>query len=140
MNLDEVLARESIRELVARYAVGVDSGDIQAALSCFAETSTMDFLGRTYVGPQEIIEIFQSAGEDFTARAGAAPKVRHNITTHKIELTSPSTAKGRLYFMVAVGEAIDHWGRYFDTYGVVDGEWKITSRVVTVDHSISGIA
>jgi hypothetical protein len=133
MTVDELLARESIRELVARYAIGVDSGRFDDALSVFGPTSTMEVAGSTHVGPSEILEVFTGAGETFSARVGVSPTVRHNVTTHKIELTSPTTAKGRVYFMVIVGSQLDHWGRYFDTYGVIDGAWAITSRVVVVD-------
>jgi hypothetical protein len=138
MTADELLARESIRELVARYAVGVDSGRFEDALSVFGPDSTMELDSdqRLRRGPEEIVEIFQGAGETFSAEAGAAPVVRHHLTTHKIELTSPTTAKGRLYFLVIVGQQLDHWGRYFDRYELVAGSWRIASRRVTIDHRI----
>ena len=138
MTLDELVARESIRELVARYAAGVDSGRFEEALSVFGPSSTMelgdDELLRT--GPEEIVEIFRGAGETFSAQAGAAPVVRHHLTTHKIELTSATTAKGRLYFLVIVGEQLDHWGRYFDRYELVGERWQIASRKVVIDHKV----
>jgi hypothetical protein len=28
---------------------------------------------------------------------------------------------------------LDHWGRYLDEFGVVDGEWLITKRTVTTE-------
>ena len=140
MTLEELAAREAIRELVARYAVGVDSGRFDDALSVFGPESTMELDGDEKVrwGPEEIVEIFQGAGDSLAAKAGIAPVVRHHLTTHKIELTSATTAKGRLYFMVIVGQQLDHWGRYFDRYELIDGSWRIASRRVVVDHHVGG--
>ena len=33
---------------------------------------------------------------------------------------------------------LDHWGRYIDRYGVVDGRWMFTERSVTMDGYIPG--
>ncbi|MCU1485740.1 MAG: hypothetical protein JWN67_2486, partial [Actinomycetia bacterium] len=33
---------------------------------------------------------------------------------------------------------LDHWGRYIDEYGVVDGRWVFTRRNVTIDGHFPG--
>ena len=42
-------------------------------------------------------------------------------------------AQVRTYYAVLSSFGIDHWGRYIDEFGVVDGEWLITKRVITTD-------
>ncbi len=133
-----MLVRENVRDLASRYAVAVDSGDFEAAKALFAPHATMDVQGDVRSGPDEIVTIFTGAGEDFSDRAGDAPIVRHNITTHTIDVLSDSTARARLYFMVIVGDQLDHWGRYFDEIELVDGTWLFVSRKVRIDGSISG--
>ena len=39
----------------------------------------------------------------------------------------------RTYYVVLSSFGLDHWGRYLDEFGVVDGEWLITKRTVTTD-------
>jgi hypothetical protein len=37
-----------------------------------------------------------------------------------------------------MGGGLDHWGRYVDEFGVVDGNWLFTHRRVTVAGAASG--
>jgi hypothetical protein len=37
------------------------------------------------------------------------------------------------YYAVLSSFGLDHWGRYLDEFGVVDGEWLITRRTVTTE-------
>jgi hypothetical protein len=39
----------------------------------------------------------------------------------------------RTYYAVLSSFGLDHWGRYLDEFGVVDGEWLITKRNVTTE-------
>ena len=39
----------------------------------------------------------------------------------------------RSYYVVLSSFGLDHWGRYLDEFGVVDGEWLITKRTVTTE-------
>ena len=39
----------------------------------------------------------------------------------------------RSYYQVVSSIGLDHWGRYLDEFGVVDGEWLITQRTVTTE-------
>ena len=34
---------------------------------------------------------------------------------------------------VVSSTGLDHWGRYLDEFGVVDGEWLITRRTITTE-------
>ena len=73
----ELVARESIRDLVARYNANADSGRFDQVLECFAPDAVMELDGRPYRGHDEIRTIFTGAAELVSdgarPRAGAAP-------------------------------------------------------------------
>lgn len=133
MELWEIVARESIRDLVARYNANGDSGRFAEVRRLFAGQATMDIGdGRTYRGVDEIMTIFAQT-KDGTGRRQGLTHVRHTTSTHQIDLIDSENAKGRLYFSVLTDIGLDHWGRYVDSYGIEDGDWKFTSRLVSVD-------
>lgn len=43
--VEELLAREQIREVVVRYCRGIDAGDFDAVASCFTEDATLNTVG-----------------------------------------------------------------------------------------------
>jgi hypothetical protein len=60
------------------------------------------------------------------------------VATHKIDLVSPTQAKGYAYYQVITAIGLDHWGRYFDEYANVDGTWLIDHRRATTDGAVEG--
>ena len=133
MEMWEVIARESIRDLVARYNANGDTGRFAQVRELFSPDATMDIGdGRVYRGLDEVMTIFTSTKEGTGAAAGLT-HVRHTTSTHQIDLVDETSASGRLYFAVLTDIGLDHWGRYVDRYVVEDGRWKFASRVVSVD-------
>jgi 3-phenylpropionate/cinnamic acid dioxygenase small subunit len=149
MTIDELLAREGIRDLVARYNSCGDTGKFDRLWALFTDDAVMEVgpaVGeRTeYVGLTEVKKIFTGArgrveshaerGDDAVA---ARPYIRHFTATHQIDLVDAEHATGRCYFAVIIGDAerggLDHWGRYLDEYVCVDGTWKFQRRRVYVD-------
>jgi hypothetical protein len=137
----ELLARESIRDLVTRYNSKGDSGRIAQVLELFAPDAKMEITSedgetRTYRGVDEIESIFTRAIETFreAAERRAQPGyVRHCISTHQIDVGDRQHAKGRCYFFVIRASGLDHWGRYVDEYEERDGRWLFTYRRVTTE-------
>lgn len=129
----ELAARESIRDLVARYNANGDSGRFDAVLELFAPDAVMDVESfGVKVGREEIRTIFTGARD--RAEYGHHPVyVRHMVSTHQIDVHEMSRASGRAYYFVITAVGLDHWGRYIDEYKTVDGVWKFASRRVTVD-------
>lgn len=129
----ELAARESIRDLVARYNANGDAGRFAQVRELFSAEATMDIGdGRVYRGRDEVMTIFTRTKEGTGATSGLT-HVRHTTSTHQIDLVDPHSATGRLYFAVLTDVGLDHWGRYVDRYLVEDDRWKFASRVVTVD-------
>jgi 3-phenylpropionate/cinnamic acid dioxygenase small subunit len=149
LELWELIARESIRDLVARYNANGDSGRFEEMLKVFANDASMELVAvdgtvRHYDGIEQVATIFtdtkatwdatvgsgSSKGSGSKASTGTTPRhhIRHFTATHQIDLVDESHALGRCYFLVVMPHGLDHWGRYIDEYGVRDGRWVITLR------------
>ena len=149
MTLDDLLAREGIRDLVARYNSYGDTGKFDQLWPLFAHDAVME-VGpargerRIHTGIDEVKEIFLGAqgrvdGQD---AAAATTYIRHFTATHQIDLVDADHATGRCYFAVIIGNAVesggvDHWGRYIDEYVRVDSVWKFQRRRVYVDGNVA---
>ena len=140
MEVWEVVARESIRDLVARYNANGDAGRVPQVLELFASDAVMELgdpgSSTLHTGHDEIALIFTGTKERWTAEAtdrGAPPYVRHCVSTHQIDVRDENHATGRCYFFVIMDHGLDHWGRYLDEFAVVDGRWRVTRRAVRVD-------
>ncbi|NNE74546.1 MAG: nuclear transport factor 2 family protein [Acidimicrobiales bacterium] len=133
----ETIARESIRDLVARYNANGDTARFEQVLELFADDAVMVLPDGTYSGKDEIMTIFtgtrDNLGRDDAETTAPPPYIRHHTSTHQIDLVDDHTAKGRCYYQVLTPVGLDHWGRYVDTYRVVDGRWRFAERRVTVD-------
>jgi 3-phenylpropionate/cinnamic acid dioxygenase small subunit len=143
MELWELIARESIRDLVARYNANGDSGRFEEMLKVFADDASMELVAvdgtvRRYDGIEQVATIFTdtkatwdaSVGTGGTSASGTTSRhhIRHFTATHQIDLIDESHARGRCYFLVVMPHGVDHWGRYVDEYGTRDGRWVITLR------------
>ncbi len=140
MDVDDLLAREAIRDLVTRYNSYGDSGRFEPLWELFTPDAVME-IGlaggeRTrYAGRERIKQIFTGARERVADRLAADKPgyVRHFTATHQIDLVDVDHAGGRLYFAVILPHGLDHWGRYLDRYIRVGDEWKFEHRRVFVD-------
>jgi hypothetical protein len=132
MELWELVARESIRDLVARYNANGDSGRIDEMLALFAPDASMEVGGSWHHGREEIASVF-TLGADRFAKVPHFTHLRHSTTTLQIDVVDRTHAKSRCYFFVMMDHGLDHWGRYIDEFGVVDGRWLFTKRRVLID-------
>ncbi len=128
MELWEIVARESIRDLVVRYNSNADTGRFKEVIELFAPDGVMVFDDGSTSGSEQILKIFTDVNEKL-----ATSYVRHMTATHQIDLIDRRTASGRCYYQVLTAIGLDHWGRYIDDYGVIDGRWKFVKRRVSVD-------
>lgn len=145
MELWEINARESIRDLTTRYNSNGDAGRFANVRELFLDDAVMDLEGDVKTGLDEIMTIFtgtQSKLHDAPASEAhhapkdkaALPYVRHFTATHQIDVVDENNATGRLYFFVVTPIGPDHWGRYTDTYRTnAAGKWKFACRHVKVD-------
>ncbi|MBW2424992.1 MAG: nuclear transport factor 2 family protein [Deltaproteobacteria bacterium] len=137
MELFELIARESIRDLVQRYNANGDSGRFDPMLELFAEGATMELPNGSYRGRAEIRAFFERVAKN-TREGDRAAYIRHNTSTHQIDVLDENRARGRCYYFVITDAGLDHWGRYIDEYRNVDGTWRFWHRKVTTDGAVPG--
>lgn len=133
----ELVARESIRDLVARYNANGDSGRFDQVVACFAPDAVMDVDGTLYEGREQIRTIFTSAADSLRDHPGPQ-LLRHFTSTLQIDVESETFARARCYYQVLMAHGLDHWGRYLDEFAPVDGTWLFTRRREVLDGSVAG--
>lgn len=136
MEVWELIARESIRDLVARYNSAGDAGRIDDLLALFGADASLEVDGDVRRGRAAVRERFAAAAASTRRRPGAL--LRHFTATHQIDLADRQSATGRSYFLVLTENGLDHWGRYLDEYVCVAGPWRFARRVVRLDGRVPG--
>ncbi len=137
MDLAELVARESVRDLVARYNANGDSGRVEQVLALFAPDGVLETDGVAHPGRAAIGALFAAAAADLARRA--APVVlRHHTATTQVDVVAPGRATARSYYAVLLGPGLDHWGRYLDDAAEVDGRWVFTRRRELLDGVVAG--
>ena len=146
MELWELVARESIRDRIARWNSNGDAGRMAEMVKVLApdvEFSIRD--GEVMRGRDEVLQSLLGvrdgkASSDESPAAtgrylppGKRPSIRHFTSNPTIDFESDTRARVRTYYAVLSSFGLDHWGRYLDEFGVVDGEWLITRRTVTTE-------
>lgn len=138
LELSDVLAREAIRDLVARYNAYGDGGLIDRMVELFAADASLEVGADVHQGREAIRRLFSGTVDRSAGAVGGPTYVRHGTTTHQIDLVDGAHATGRCYFTVLTRIGLDHWGRYLDDYRVVDGEWCFARRRVLTDDFAPG--
>jgi hypothetical protein len=149
MELWELIARERIRDSIARYNWSGDAFRLDDMVLAFCEDGVLEVRGdKPYEGRDAIIGFLSGrggdagGGDDEARRAalkaqaeasGVKKIVRHVLSnTRFLELT-PEQAKVASYFTVVTEIGLDHAGRYRDTFVPVGEEWLIQQRFVSTD-------
>jgi len=138
VDIEELVAREAIRDIVARYNSLGDSGRIDAMMTLFAPDAVLEVPGRAPVEGATAIGAFFGAVAEPAEGVPALRSLHHHTATLTIELTGRNSARGRCYFSVYTQDGLDHWGRYTDEYRRVDGHWLFAARRVRVDGVVPG--
>ena len=138
MTLEDLLAREAIRDTMAKYNHSGDSLRAEDFAACFTEEGILESAsegGFRYFGRAAILA-WQSAWRNNPPSPDTphgAKFVRHNLTTSRIEMNGPDNARARTYWVVMTDIGPDHCGVYIDEFRRVDGEWLIDHRRVRTD-------
>ncbi len=134
--LDELLDKQAITELVMAYCNAADRHDHDKMRALYHEDAIDDH-GHFAKGPaMDFIDKLPAiqAGMDI---------LHHNVTTVNLKLDG-NKAEGEIYILAfhkvkapAQGEGTDYdvliGGRYFDRYEKRDGIWKFSHRAIVAD-------
>jgi hypothetical protein len=120
--LDRIEAQLAIQQLAIRYAVGIDSRNIDL----LAEQWVPDvWMGKQFGQGRDAVKAF------FTPVLQGFYRTVHMIVGHRIDLVDADHATGEVYCR-AEHESADRWVVqaivYEDTYRRVDGIWGFATR------------
>lgn len=141
MTVEELLAREAIRDTLAKYNVSGDRLKVEDYVACFTEDGVIESQGVPgeqafrYAGRTEIFA-WQDRWRRREPGDGAvhgATFARHHLSTCKIDLTGPDSARVRTYWVAWTDIGADHAGYYLDDFRKVGEEWLIAHRRVRLD-------
>ena len=142
MSPEEVVARESIRDTMARYTIAGDRLHLADFLAVFTDEAILESDGVEepdnfqYRGRDAIAEWLQRWIKPPARQSEAchhATFIRHHLATSLIELTGPDTAKARTYWTAYTDIGPDHCGVYLDNFRCIGDEWLIAHRRVRLD-------
>jgi len=120
--VDRLLAHEEIRQLAARYALAVDSRDLDSLVGLFVDDVRV---GRDERGREALRASFDAS------LRGVGVTILH-VGTHVIDVADDDHATGQVYCHgeIQVGERWIHQAiLYGDTYERRDGRWYFVRRV-----------
>jgi uncharacterized protein (TIGR02246 family) len=120
--LDQLWAHEQIRQLVAHYAVAIDSRDLDALVALFVDDVRV---GRDTYGREALKASFEQQ-----LRAIGVSML--NVGTHAIDLVDTDHAVGSVYTHAQIQDG-ERWVHqsilYRDTYERRDGRWLFVRRI-----------
>lgn len=136
--LAQVIDKDAIRELRARYSLYLDSGEIDRLDEVFAQDAEVTVTVGTMHGIEQIKQGLHQAYRDFDRDNRQWYPFLHPITNHIVTLTGPDSATGTCYlvdFETASKQDPNPLlllGVYRDHYQRIDGEWRITESLLEV--------
>ena len=132
--LDELTARERIRDTIARYSWSGDALRLDDLAATFCEDGVLEVRGTEPIrGRAAIVEFIAGVGRHAEAAPDVPRIVRHSVTNIRFLELEPERALVASYFTVFTGIGLDHHGRYRDTFVPVGDDWLIAHRFVSTD-------
>jgi len=126
-----LVAKDQIRDVLYRYARGVDRKDVELLKSCYHPDGVdahWSFIGNGHEFAKEILEPHQM---------GEIPVYKHFITNVLIELSGDRAfCESSYLFSQTISLTADRQatltseGRYLDVFECRDGEWRILNRLL----------
>jgi hypothetical protein len=133
MEMWELVAREQIRETIARYAHCADTGRFAELAELFTADGVLEIDGRPPLAGRVAIGEFLGATKSSLASTLERPYIRHHLSSVTIDVHGPDDASARSYFLAITERGPDHWGRYRDRLTRVDDRWLFQHRRVRPD-------
>jgi hypothetical protein len=140
MTVEELLAREAIRDTMAQYNTSGDRLKVDDYVACFTDDAVMEseyvpedrafrYEGREAIRAWQMRWLNRAPG-DVVHKASF---IRHHLSTSKIDLTGPDRAKARTYWVAWTDIGPDHAGYYLDDFRKEGDRWLIARRRVRMD-------
>jgi hypothetical protein len=132
----ELVAREQIRDTLARYNWAGDAGRLDELAETFCADGVLEIRGlQPLRGRSEIVAFLGSVTGNISASTDVKPIVRHNVANVLFTELTRDQAHVWCYFTVVTHIGLDHIGRYRDALVRDGGSWLIKHRKVSTDWS-----
>ncbi|WP_395833207.1 nuclear transport factor 2 family protein [Cystobacter fuscus] len=135
-------ARESISDLVARYAWAYDTRDWDALVECFTPDATLSLrvaggdLAGPFRGHTEIMRLMRDSA------AAQDDRRRHVCTNLVVDLSGPGTATARSYVTLISVRGVQlevlATGTYTDEVVQAGESWRLRARHIELDLPAEG--
>ena len=134
MEMWELVAREHIRDTLARYNWAGDAGRLEELAQTFCGDGVLEIRGSEPLrGRPAIVEFLGGVTTNISAHTDVKPIVRHNVANVLFTDVHPDQAQVSCYFTVFTHIGLDHFGRYRDIFVPDGGGWLIKHRKVSTD-------
>ena len=100
MDLWELIAREQIRDTIARYNHAGDSGRFDAMVECFTADGVLRVVGGDDHHGREALRAFFAGVQSGTSAPNGLTSLRHCVTNTLIHEVTPEGARADSYFQV----------------------------------------
>jgi hypothetical protein len=130
----ELVAREQIRDTLARYNWSGDAGRLDGLAETFCADGVLEIRGFAPLrGRSEIVAFLGGVTGDISDKLDVNPVVRHNLANVLFTGLTREQANVSSYFTVLTDIGLDHFGRYRDTLVPEGDTWLIKHRKVSTD-------
>jgi hypothetical protein len=130
----ELVAREQIRDTLARYNWSGDAGRLDGLAETFCADGVLEIRGSEPLrGRAEIVAFLGGVTRNVAVNVDVKPVIRHNVANVLFTRLTPDEAHVSCYFTVVTHIGLDHFGRYRDTLVLDGGTWLIKHRKVSTD-------
>jgi hypothetical protein len=130
----ELVAREHIRDTLARYNWAGDAGRLEELAETFCADGVLEIRGSQALrGRSEIVAFLGGVTGKVAVSADVKPIVRHNIANVLFTNVTRDQAEVSCYFTVVTHIGLDHIGRYCDIMVPRGDTWLIKHRKVSTD-------
>ena len=140
VTVDELIARECIRQTMARYNMAGDRLRAEDFVAVFTEDAVLETERVPEAdafrceGREAIAQWFgRWRSRDREATAQRATFIRHHLSTSQIEFSATDTARARTYWVAYSDIGPDHCGYYVDLFRKAGEQWLIAHRKVRLD-------
>jgi SnoaL-like domain len=134
MEMWELVAREQIRDTLARYNWSGNAGRLDGLAETFCADGVLEIRGvEPLRGRSRIAAFLGGVTRNIAGNVDVKRVVRHNVAIVLFTGLTSDEAHVSSYFTVVTHIGLDHFGRYRDTLVPYDGTWLIKHRKVSTD-------
>src|ERR1700744_533066 len=130
----ELVARERIRDTLARYNWSGDAGRLDGLSETFCTDGVLEIRGfEPLRGRSEIVSFLGGVTRNVAAAGTVKPIVRPTVANGIFDEVTRDHVQVSSYFPVVPQIGLDHVGRYRDTFTPDGSVWRIRHRKVSTD-------